>query len=688
MKLPSFGFLKNKQEEKENYLGIFLKEDSGVVFFLESGGNKLVRLSEEKFKFTNGWDNLVEDIDEVLYRLELKLKKSPDKTIFFLYSHLVDQNSGQIRPEYLKKIKDISKSLELKPMGYIECHEAVVNFIHKKESISLNALMVEFDKSALEIFLYKNGKLEYEETISRSSNLVDDLVPAFERARQKSMLPTRLILYNSRDLDLEVTKILSYKWDTSHFVQLPRTEVVKEEDLFESLIDVFETQLFSKKDQAPTPPEEKEVMGFVIGGDVKKEETSVSTSSISEPSIQQRKFQLSMPAFVESFLPRIQSFFSNLTNRVRSLNLPFKPLLPIIGGVAIVLLILATELLFHKAEITIFLPSQSIKSDLTLVVPEKEVQKKTASTIIKTEKSTTGKRDVGEKAKGTVTIHNFDDKEVIFREGTAIQTGGVRFILDNDVKVASSSLATDGSAKLPGKGQAKVTAEEIGTEGNVAANKRFDIEDQAPTTYFAINDASFTGGSKKQVKTVAKADIDSLNKKALEDATSYQTKELVPKLGGKSELLKQLNDIKLASPNFSHEIGEESDKLTLEAKANITYYVLSKDSLLKEFSQNLDDKVQKGYTIKKEEIVYKIGDVEQDDESYTIETTVAAKASQDIKNAELLKKIAGRNSDKVEEIIRSEYKSKIDFEITNPLPFLKSRFPFRKGSIDLEISYL
>src|SRR3990167_4087671 len=183
----SFDFFKKKIDDKEDYLGVLLKEEEGVVFFFEARGGSLTKLGQEKFTYTNGWENLTEDLDEILYRMELKVKKSPEKTIFFVYSHLVDHQTGQIKREFLSKIKEVSKNLELKPLGYIECHEAVINYLKKKESIDLTALMIEFDKSTLKVFLYKNGKLEHEETVTRSINLIDDIVPAFEKIREKSV---------------------------------------------------------------------------------------------------------------------------------------------------------------------------------------------------------------------------------------------------------------------------------------------------------------------------------------------------------------------------------------------------------------------------------------------------------------------------------------------------------------------
>ncbi len=654
-------------------MGVFLKEQEGVVFFLESRETKLLKLGQEKFTYTNGWENLTEDLDEVLYRMELKLKKAPEKTIFFVYSHLVEKHTGQIKREFLKKIREVSKNLELKPLGYIECHQAVLNRLQKKQSLSLTALMLEFDRSYLQVFLYKGGKLEYEESLSRSANLIEDLLPVLDRVRQESVLPARLILYNSKDLDLEITKILSHRWEANHFVQLPKIEVISEDELFEGLIDIFAYQLFSPK--ADIKEEEK-----------KEEEDLISPDTGKLDQI--RKPIWEAQEFLGRTLSKAQSLFTDFKKLFLNLNLPLKFFIPIGALGLVVFIILLTELFFHKGELTIFLPHQSVESKLTTEVESARISKKTATLDLQVAQSTTGKREVGEKAKGGVTVHNFDDKEAIFKEGTALVAGSLKFLLDNDVKVASASLAPDGSAKLPGKGTVKVTAEEIGPEQNITKNQRFEIENLSSLTYFAINDEAFTGGTKKQVRTVSKSDIENLTKKANAQAQKHLESKILPKINNNHELLKQLSQIKLAGSNFSYFLGEEADALELKTKANITYFLLGKDDLLKEFMKDLDKKIKKGYKVKKENIVYKIEDVKEEGKVYTIETEIKARASQEVKEEDLLKKIAGKSEAKVEELIREEYKSKIDFKISNPLPFLKNRFPLRKGNIQLKISYL
>src|SRR5450830_1860790 len=156
MNIPFF----SKKEQKEFYLGIFLKEDQGIAMIFLKENGRLELVDREKFAYTNGWESLTNDVDEALYKLEKNLEVEIKKTIIFVYSHLVDEKIGDIKPVYLQKIKQLIKALDLKPMGYIECFEAMSFYLQKEDQISLTAILIEIDKTQIGIFTYKGGKID------------------------------------------------------------------------------------------------------------------------------------------------------------------------------------------------------------------------------------------------------------------------------------------------------------------------------------------------------------------------------------------------------------------------------------------------------------------------------------------------------------------------------------------------
>ena len=503
MKIPFFNL--KKTLETKNYLALFLKEEEGVVIVLNHKNGRMIIREIERFHYSNGWEHIIQDIDEVLFRLEQKLNITLDQTIFFVYSHFIDERIHDIKKPYLQKIKEIVKNLELHALGYIECSEAILQYLEKKEEMPLTAILVELDRTNVGIFVYKGGKIGYRKILSRTDDLVDDLLKGFENLKGKFLLPARLILYNSKDLDDESTKIVTFRWSEDYFIQLPRVEILKEEETVESLVNTFGEQITREGEKvAVFVPEKKEVFGFVIGEDIEAKEEVIAEELVEHPTTDKSPFHLGIN-FKE--LSRRFSLPNFQVPKVPKFSIS-KRLSVIFGIIFILLSLILNELFFHKATLTVFFPSISLSKKI--VTDSLQFYVSTSSANFTDSKATTGKRDIGEEAKGEVIISNFDDKEKVFARGTILETGGIQFSLDNDIKVASSSLTADGSAKLPGKNNGAVTAVNIGPEGNISKGARFKIDDLSQSVYFALNDNTFSGGTRKQIQTVSKKDTQDL----------------------------------------------------------------------------------------------------------------------------------------------------------------------------------
>ncbi len=677
-----FPFLKQSGAKSKKYLVLFLKEAEGVGFIIDEKSGKYFIIDKEKFAFSNGWDNLVEDVDEVIFRLENKLKTQLDETMFLVYSHLIDEKTKEIKKMYLVKIKEIVKNLELKALGYIECFEAVANFLEKREELPLTAILVELDKSNLGVFIYKGGRVSYSKILPRSGNLSEDLMVSFNELKGQFLLPSRIILYNSKDLDDESTRILSYKWSDDLFIQLPRVEIIKEEEVFDGLVSVFEEQI-NKREINVQPSHEltqKEVMGFVIGGDVTPKE------DLPPP---EKKFN---PPSQNQFLIKIRDMFGKIR---LPMNFFHKRLSILLGLVIIVLALFLNEYFFHKSKLTIFVPAKAIDKSMEIIgyLNDSDVDSgipisvATFSADFSESKATTGKREIGEEAKGEVTIHNFDDREKTFSKGANLKANGLSFILDDEVKVASSSLTSDGSAKLPGKGKVKITASEIGPESNLTKSTRFTVEDLSTSLCFAINENALTGGTKKEVRTVAKKDMDDL--KAIVLDKSKKQNQVAKKLPPGNKFIEDLTETKLADLKFSKELGEEADSVKLQTSAKTTTYYYSEKKLIENIANLLKKNLQSGFKIEKEKLTYKITDVEENDEEMVLSLDVKAKEVRDIAYKEALSKIFGKSENDLKKILKESYGvDGYELSIQQPLPLFKDKLPLFEKNIDFKISSL
>jgi len=301
--------------------------------------------------------------------------------------------------------------------------------------------------------------------------------------------------------------------------------------------------------------------------------------------------------------------------------------------------------------------------------------------------TTTGKKEIGDKAKGSVNIHNFDDNEKIFSKGTTLEAAGLQFILDGDVKVASSTLAADGSAKLPGKSAGSITAVNIGTESNLSKNQRFKIGNLVTSDFFAINESPLSGGTKKEIRTVAKVDQDKLEKSILDKAKNQMK---TPSSSKEEAIIPDLFEIVLTARKFSKEVSEEGDSLTLNTKAKTTYFSYNKANLNKKILNGLKKDLKQGYQVEESNLNFKITNTEiNDDNLLSLKLDVNSRAVREFNQEDISEKIVGKSKSQLELILKSGSDIQgYDVVINEPLPFLKNFLPFLKKNIFLKISSL
>ncbi|MFH1827047.1 MAG: hypothetical protein ABH812_01270 [bacterium] len=683
-KLP-FSLFNKKNSEKDNYLGLLLKESEGVIFLLRLNDSSSSIIAKERFTFTNGWDNLAEDIDEVLYRLELKGYKSPNKSIFFVYSNLVDKYNKEIKREYLDKVKGVVKNLELKPLGYIEVRDAVVDLIVTKEGVAISALLIEISNSSISVFFYKNGKLLCTETAEKKDDIIESLSPIFEKMKVENMLPSRMLIYDSKNLDREMSSILSHSWEKDLFIHHPKVEMVNEGELTDSLINVFSKQLLSKNVPVEQEIKKADVMGFVIGDDINKNKDNAPLESSVEVEKFDKSFADKPKEFFGNYYFKIKQAFNKGFSNVKNIKYS-KNIFAIIGIVLIFLSFFLIEYFFHKTEITLTLPSQTIEKVIVIEDIKPDISTKSAS--FTSSEKTTGKKDVGEKAKGEVTINNFDSSEIKFDSRTELTNNSLIFLLDSDTKVASASLTSDSSAKLPGKTKAKVSALKIGPDYNISANNKFSIANYPDIDYFAINEEPILGGSKKEVRTVSEDDISSLDADILKQAKQYSKDKIDSNFKKTHLIVDKLGGIELTNLNYDKEQGEETDLVTLKAKANITYVGLNHDKVKSEILEKLKNEVEKNYVIEKSNISYLVQDAQKEQNTYVFDIDVSAKASEKVDLSNVRSSIVRKNINNIDNIVKDEYKAKkVEINISNPIPFFRSWTSIFKNNISLHVIY-
>ena len=446
---------------------------------------------------------------------------------------------------------------------------------------------------------------------------------------------------------------------------MPRVDILPTDEIKNSLADIFAEQIVPDAGETVEEPAKKpeESFGFLINEDIKEK-------VVSAPPVQKPVFI--MPRFNLPTLPPIPKInLSFLTGKVAA----------IVGVIIIIAALFLNEYFFHKADIKVYLASQPISKEADF---ELGYSIATSSAKFSDQAVATGQRQIGDPARGQITLHNFDDKERIFAKGTVIQSAALNFLTDTEVKVASSSIASDGSAKLPGKNNAGVTAEAIGPEGNLAKGARFTIEGLSNSLYFAINESALSGGTKKTVKTVAAEDQEKLEAAVLAAAK----KQIKTPGGARGEILSTLTETEISQASFSREVGEEAQEVGIDADVETTFYLYDKDKLLTDIQEELKNNVKLGYSLDKSLISYKVdeGTLAVNENSLSLSLIINAKAIKKVSEADIIANLKGRHQNNLSVLKDKFGVQAYDLKINEPIPIFAKFLPFFKKNINLTIS--
>ncbi len=264
---------------------------------------------------------------------------------------------------------------------------------------------------------------------------------------------------------------------------------------------------------------------------------------------------------------------------------------------------------FARAQVRIFVQPQKVEKEFEFSVSEVVGEVDSEKMVVPTREITVevsgsktaevkGKKTVGDKAKGEVVIYNGGKKPLILAKGTTIKgTNNLRFVLDQEAKVASAS--TDWAASPPqaklGEAKVAVTAADIGTEYNLVANSQFSLTSGVLEDVGIKNPNAFSGGTSREIQAVSKEDRENLQKVLLAELEGRARGELKAKLGENDHPLFDSIVLKSKADHFNQEVGDEASSLTLEEKATFALSYVKDDDFRILADKAIADLVPSGY---------------------------------------------------------------------------------------------
>jgi hypothetical protein len=502
----------------------------------------------------------------------------------------------------------------------------------------------------------EEDEIEAEDVEDEDESVESDSIP--ENAESNSVLDKEKVTESDSDLDEEkVTEFASPKLQRGESDSDLKEEIDEEEPLTEA----------ETKEHANVVAVDPSVIGF----ESETEESEEEEYAIEEEERKKHKRSDRKPTVA------VASFFSGLKNTLKkrrattphapsyddiagieeeSAKKPWLKFAIPIGGIlfvlAIVLILFTIVLPKATVEVTVtprmVTKSASIIVDPTLSTVSIESQK--IPGIKKEDKQTadktvpaSGKKTVGDPAHGTVTLFNKSQTSKTIKSGTILSTGSFGFKVDDDVTIDAAIESLDQGTVTYGKQTVKVTAKDIGTDGNIAAGKSFTVAAISSDLVSGKNDSAFTGGTSQNITVVSKADQDAIVK-ALTAELTDKVKQAFSSGQDALVLIPETVKTQVDERVFSQEVGAQSKDVNGKVTVSIAGIAYKKDDVTALLSTFLNQAAPEGYGVDTGSISVSLSDPKvAKDGTIKVEASGSAQAVPSLPMSQLLGQIAGKS---------------------------------------------
>ncbi len=186
----------------------------------------------------------------------------------------------------------------------------------------------------------------------------------------------------------------------------------------------------------------------------------------------------------------------------------------------------------------------------------------------------TGKKDIGEKATGPMTIVNCTDNPLTIPAGTIFTNSGFSFALDASVTVPASdffSAGAGGACKENGKANGMVTATAAGGGSNLSSGREYSSNFSSNVTGTG---GAMGGGTSKVVTVLSAADIESAKSKLAGKSKSVALAELKDQIG-QSQMFALEETLSETPPKYTVSAAVDAEVADVTVGSEVTYTMLS-----------------------------------------------------------------------------------------------------------------
>jgi len=598
----------------QQYLA-FVFSEAGVVSALwQQVGTRIQIIARSTLLSVEG-ENWVDALDKALEELgstTLNVKKA----LFAVPSAWTQ--GGELIDSKRAFLKDLTSDLLLEPMGFVLIEDTLLAWQEDQLGENFTGTMITNAPAAWTIQRVENGKTTEKAQVGKGGDSTNDWNELQAQLTKMSQDHRRgLYLDLSPNVDEYDQVIVRLR----QLLQAP-VEKIKPDQLAEIAVVQGGREILNDiPPEAPsvTPPPEDEP------------ETLEPDSEFHAPSFLQDTASSSIEeAEIEEESPEDEDETAVLAKRrlpkftlpaisFGKLRLPKNRKVLLAGGIALLLLLVAGgtyawSFTQYTANINVELESKTLEMSQTLTLAESasaEAELFVAlapesieeSVTVEKEVPTTGTKITGEPAKGKVLIYNKTEDLKTFPAGTNLLLNGKTFKLDSDIQIASaSSKENTGSRTIEfGTIETTATAAFIGPEGNIGKDERFAVANFSSSTYEAVSQEEFSGGSSREIQAVAAKDLNGAESDLLADAKT-QLEEKFASQNSSDQQIFFAGELERTERKSSNQIDQEAKLVRVQITVTGKAYKINRETLVSVAEELFADQIPQGYIVQESSI--------------------------------------------------------------------------------------
>lgn len=727
MKLP-FQLPLRKKEKPSYFLALLLRDETATASLFEESFGKLRVIGEGKAHFARSLEaaneeEFLETLDKAISAAEALLPQEVEthKTIFGVKENWVED--AKIKKEYLRILKNASDALGLSPIGFLTIHEAIAHLLQKEEGAPVSAILVEVEREHLAVTLIRAGRIvetkrtKREDAASNAATAASDVAATTDRLLHHfthyEVLPSRLIIFDgvsSERIEDTIQEFIAHQWSKRlPFLHVPQiTPLSRGFDAKAVLFGAAVQMGFEVLDKEEKESKERKLettsgehFGFAKDTDVAASNAASAKSNAASAKSELVAAKSDLVATKQKNQQKGESKRKEMLRAtghifLRAMRHFLQAVLPFIGRASktkiflfpplaalVVLLLLLGYFFGVKADVVLLVSPKIIEKihDVTFTTANTSDLTKNliaARTVTTTqeasmETATTGKKEVGEKAKGTITLFSRLSESRTFPQNSLLTASNdLQFTLDKDITLASSSADASSPATTV---KVSISAKNIGKEYNAPSGTKFTIGQISQSLLVGKNDAPFEGGTKKEIPAVAKEDLLKLEEELPKKQENSAQEALTKDIANDEVLLPAIVHTTLEKKTFSKNFGEEATKVNLSASVSYQTVAYKKEEIEK-FATNLL-KQDETMRVAKDGIRYEVKGVGQKSGKET-QATITFKGAflPNFESRKLSQTIAGKSFQQAQEILlKLGQVEAVDIALVPKLPLLPAFLP-------------